>query len=64
MVMGHTTQKDGKIRTRCDGAIVAIDTGISAYAGHNFSAFELINGDAQPITPVKPSICQTPKSAD
>ena len=42
MVMGHTTQRDGKIRTRCDGAIVAIDTGISAYAGHNFSAFELI----------------------
>ena len=51
MVMGHTTQRDGKIRTRCGGAIVGIDTGISAYAGHNFSAFELINGDARAIYP-------------
>lgn len=51
MVMGHTTQKDGKIRTRCGGAIVGIDTGISAYAGHNFSAFELVNGDARAIYP-------------
>jgi hypothetical protein len=51
MVMGHTTQEDGKIKTRCDGAIVGIDTGISAYAGHNFAALELINGDARAIYP-------------
>ncbi len=65
MVMGHTTQKDGKIRTRCDGAIVAIDTGISAYAGHNFSAFELINGDARAIYPGQTVDLPDPKkSAD
>lgn len=65
MVMGHTTQKDGKIRTRCDGSIVAIDTGISAYAGHNFSAFELINGDARAIYPGQTVDLPDPKkSAD
>jgi len=65
MVMGHTTQRDGKIRTRCGGAIVAIDTGISAYAGHNFSAFELINGDARAIYPGQTVDLPDPKkSAD
>jgi hypothetical protein len=51
MVMGHTTQADGRIVSRCGGRIVGIDTGISGYAGHRYSAFELIDGDARSITP-------------
>ncbi len=51
MVVGHTTQRDGKIRARCGGAIIGIDTGISGYAGHHYAAFELVNGDARAIYP-------------
>ena len=51
MVMGHTTQKDGRITSRCGGKIIGIDTGMSGYAGHRYSAFELINGDARAIHP-------------
>ena len=51
MIMGHTTQQSGKITARCGGAIIGIDTGISAYAGHNYAAFELMNEDARAIYP-------------
>ncbi|KAI8644061.1 Metallo-dependent phosphatase-like protein [Parasitella parasitica] len=34
MVVGHTVQHDGAIRTRCDGKVILIDIGISkAYSG-------------------------------
>jgi len=64
MVMGHTTQKSGRITTRCDGAIVAIDTGISTYAGRNLSAFELINGDSRAIYPGETVDLPDPKVLD
>lgn len=64
MVMGHTTQKTGRITTRCEGAIVAIDTGISAYAGNHFSAFELINGDGRAIYPNETVDLPDPKITD
>ncbi len=44
MVMGHTTQPEGKIHTRYGGQAVFIDTGISTYAGRRVSALE-IRGD-------------------
>ena len=44
MVMGHTTEPDGKIHTRYEGQAVFIDTGISTYAGRHLSALE-IRGD-------------------
>lgn len=49
MVVGHTTQTDGKIRSRCGGSILGIDTGISGYAGHNFAALEIHNEDAKAL---------------
>jgi hypothetical protein len=62
MVMGHTTQKNGQVLSRCDGAIIGIDTGISAYAGHNYAAFELINGDSKAIYPNKTIDLPDPKN--
>jgi hypothetical protein len=49
MVIGHTTQRNGRIRSRCGGAILGIDTGISGYAGHNFAALEIRNKDAKAL---------------
>jgi hypothetical protein len=49
MVVGHTTQRDGRIRSRCGGTILGIDTGISGYAGHNFAALEIHNNDAKAL---------------
>ena len=35
MVVGHTTQRNGKIQARCNNQVIVIDTGISAhYGGH------------------------------
>ena len=41
MVMGHTTQRDGQIHSRCDGTLYAIDTGISRHYGEYPSALRL-----------------------
>jgi hypothetical protein len=41
MIMGHTTQRDGKVRTRCDGRLIAIDTGISKHYGENVAAIRI-----------------------
>lgn len=44
MVMGHTTDRDGKIRTRFDGKAVFIDTGLSTGYGRHLSALEIRGG--------------------
>lgn len=44
MVMGHTTDRDGKIRTRFGGKAVFIDTGLSTGYGHHIAALELRGG--------------------
>jgi hypothetical protein len=62
MVMGHTTQRSGRITTRCEGAIVGIDTGISGYAGHHYAAFELINGNSRAIYPSETLELPDPKN--
>lgn len=46
MVVGHTTQRDGRIAVRCGGALLGIDTGISAHYGGHAAAVELRAGDA------------------
>ena len=51
MVVGHTTQRSGRIATRCDGALIGVDTGISAHYGGHLSALEIRNGDARAIYP-------------
>lgn len=44
MVMGHTTDRDGKIRTRFGGKAVFIDTGLSTGYGRHLAALELRGG--------------------
>ncbi|WNG44404.1 metallophosphatase [Archangium minus] len=44
MVMGHTTDRDGKIRMRCGGKAVFIDTGLSTGYGHHLAALEIRGG--------------------
>ncbi len=44
MVMGHTTDRDGKIRTRLGGKAVFIDTGLSTGYGRHLAALELRGG--------------------
>ncbi|CDH59298.1 serine threonine protein [Lichtheimia corymbifera JMRC:FSU:9682] len=44
MVMGHTVQRDGRIRARCGGKAILIDIGISHVYGGHAGALE-IQGD-------------------
>jgi len=44
MVMGHTTDRDGKIRTRFGGKAVFIDTGLSTSYGRHLAALEIRGG--------------------
>jgi hypothetical protein len=64
MVVGHTTQHSGRIASRCDGALIAIDTGISAYAGNHYTALELNNGKARAIYPHETQDLPNPKLRD
>jgi hypothetical protein len=41
MVMGHTTQRDGRIHLRFGGRAVFIDTGLSFWYGRHLAALEL-----------------------
>ncbi|KAI9318023.1 Metallo-dependent phosphatase-like protein [Dichotomocladium elegans] len=49
MVMGHTVQRDGKIRTRCGGKAVLIDIGISHVYGGHAGALEILGDDIYAI---------------
>ena len=51
MVVGHTTQRSGEIAVRCGGALLGIDTGISAHYGGHLSAVEILEGNATAIYP-------------
>jgi hypothetical protein len=44
MVMGHTTDRDGKVRTRFGGKAVFIDTGLSTGYGRHLAALEIRGG--------------------
>ena len=49
MVVGHTTQRSGRIAVRCGGRLIGIDTGISSHYGANLSVLQLTDGDAWAI---------------
>lgn len=51
MVMGHTTQRTGRIAVRCGGRILGIDTGISTHYGDHHAALLIEGGDAQALYP-------------
>lgn len=54
MVVGHTTQRSGRIAVRCGGALLGIDTGISSHYGDNHAALEILAGDARALYPAGP----------
>ena len=62
MIVGHTTQRDGVIRTRCGGKIVVIDIGIADHYGANYGFWESINGDSRAVYSKASNDLQTPKS--
>lgn len=49
MIVGHTTQRDGKVRARCGGQLLGIDTGIADHYGAHLAAVEILSGDARAI---------------
>ena len=51
MVVGHTTRGDGKIETRCGGALVVIDIGIADHYGAHIGALEIQADDARALYP-------------
>lgn len=54
MVVGHTTQRDGRVQSRCGGRLTVIDTGISAHYGGHVAAWESLAGDARAVYPSGP----------
>ncbi|MCB9684745.1 MAG: metallophosphoesterase [Alphaproteobacteria bacterium] len=44
MVVGHTTRRDGRVESRCGGALLVIDIGVSAHYGSHLGAIELRQG--------------------
>jgi hypothetical protein len=54
MVMGHTTQDDGHIAARCQGAVLGIDVGLSDHYGAHVAALELRGDDAWALYPAGP----------
>lgn len=54
MVVGHTTQQDGRVHTRCNGRVVMIDTGISAHYGSHAAVWESLSGDSRAVYPGGP----------
>ena len=47
MIVGHTTQRSGKVAVRCGGKLLGIDIGISAHYGANLGYVEIKSGDAK-----------------
>lgn len=45
MVVGHTVQHDGAIRTRCGGKVILIDIGISSAYGGRKGALEIVGNE-------------------
>ena len=51
MVVGHTTQRTGRVAARCGGRLLGIDTGISRHYGGHLAAVELVGRDAAALYP-------------
>ena len=56
MIMGHTTQPDGKVHVRCNGKLIVIDTGISRHYGENVAAVRI---DQYGVTAIYPDYSET-----
>ena len=63
MVVGHTTQRSGRIAARCGGALLGIDTGIADHYGGHAAALELRAGDAWALYPAGPEDLPDPPRA-
>ena len=55
MVVGHTTRRDGRVESRCGGALLVIDIGIADAYGSNLGCIEIVNGDARALYPSGPT---------
>ena len=53
IIVGHTTQRTGRITSRCNGKIIGIDIGISEHYGANIGYVEIINDDARAVYPTE-----------
>jgi len=42
MVVGHTVQEDGKIKTKCNNKLILIDIGLSKFYGGRFGYLEIL----------------------
>ena len=49
MVVGHTVQAEGRIASRCDGRLHAIDVGLSKAYGSHLAVWESKAGDARAL---------------
>jgi len=54
MVVGHTTQGDGRVAERCGGRLWGIDTGISAHYGRHLAALEIVGQRVRALYPDTP----------
>ncbi|AEI68855.1 metallophosphoesterase [Corallococcus macrosporus] len=66
MVMGHTTNRDGKVKVRFNGKALLIDTGLSTGYGRNLAALELRGGKVNALYregPVTLATVETPAAA-
>jgi 3',5'-cyclic AMP phosphodiesterase CpdA len=54
MVVGHTTRRDGRILSRCDGALWVIDIGIAQSYGGNLGALRIDGTEVLPLAPPAP----------
>jgi len=43
MIVGHTVQEYGKVKTRCNNKIILIDLGLSNCIGNYFGYLEILN---------------------
>lgn len=51
MVVGHTTQRDGRVAERCGGRLWGIDTGVSAHYGRHLAAIEIVGDRVRALYP-------------
>lgn len=51
MVVGHTVQESGRIRSRCGGRLWLTDTGASAHYGGHTSVLEIRGAEVTPLHP-------------
>jgi hypothetical protein len=60
MVVGHTTRRDGRVLSRCGGALHVIDVGIASGYGGNLGAWQSQGGDAVALYPSGPADLEDP----